>query len=305
VKGPSTLTALTGESLKDFLREGENVTDAEEELQRFLKRLARFFPVIESLDNLERFIASVADWTARKVVVETPSDTERGRPDAALVRAKRWLWNLFWDDVLTYPQDSILSRTMRVVPQIGKAASVPRYPGAGKYDPRLVTIEYDLLRELFLSLLKRPGSPRHKIPLLSGKARALAPLHGKARALALHEMNKRKHIEWATARKKAVDTLLPLSVPWWQEGREFWFDEAGLFTLTPRTAALTVLAKNAGRTPSAVWENVKGGRKMLPQETLQTIETAWKAHQHTPEVCRVLGCAPPSNTPRRQVPSPR
>jgi hypothetical protein len=272
------------------------VTDAEEELQRFLKRLARFFPVIESLQNLEDFIANVAEYTARKVKVETPAEIERGRPDAALKRAKRWLWNLFWDEVLTYPSDIVLKRTMRLVPQIGQAASMPRYPGAGEYDPRLVVIEYDFLRELFRPLLKRPGLPRYKIPCLSGKARALA----------LHERRKRQCIEWAKARKKAAETILPLSIPWWQEGQEFWLDEAALFTLNPHTAALTVLEKNANRTPSAIWENVKAGRKMLSQETLQTIETTWKTHQHAPKVCRVLGCTSPSNTARcRQVPSHR
>ena len=264
------------------------MTFEEEELQRFLKRLVRFFPVIESLDNLERFIANVAGWTARKVVVEMPAEAERGRPEAALVRAKRWLWDLFWEDVLSFPTtDSMLARSMRLLPQVGQAPALPRYRGAGRYDPRLVAIEYDLLRDLFTPLLKRrPGSPRHKIPAVT-----CGPLSGKERRRLLAAETDKRHVAWEALRREAADTVLPVS--WWQEGQGFWFDEAELSALSPRKAALTVLAKNAGRCPAAVWENVKAGRKMLPQKKLHAIEEAWKTPRHAPEVCRVLGCSTP------------
>src|SRR4030095_7171996 len=104
-------------------------------LRQFLSRFVRFFPVIESLDNAKLFIANVAEYAARKVGMETPEETERGRPDAALFRAQRWLWGLLWDDLINFPQDPILERTARLVTTIGQASSLPRYQGIGKYDP--------------------------------------------------------------------------------------------------------------------------------------------------------------------------
>ena len=258
--------------------------EVEATLRDFLAKFVRHFPTLESLNNVRFFIANVAEYAARKVTEETPAESQRGRPDAALFRAQRWLWDLCWDDLIACPEDPVVERTVRLLTTIGQALSLPSYPGVGKRDPRLVAIEYGLLLSLFTPLLKRQPAPsRRKIPAVTR-----GPLSGKARQRLLDIETNKLRAKWEAARRQATNTIL--SIPWWQEGREFWFDEAELSMLTPQKAALTVQAKNSGRSPGAVRDQLKEGRKLLSLEKLQVIEAAWKNRRHAPEVCQVLGC---------------
>lgn len=260
--------------------------DVEATLRRYgATHLVRLFPIIESLDIAILLVQTLAERTTPLVLAQIPEETKRGRsPDEALFRAERWLWRLCWDDLISHPSDTLCQRFERLESLLNQTAKLPPHRGKGKYDSRLVFLNYLSLHALFHSRLKRrPGPSRRKVPAVT-----CGPGSGKERQRLLKAETDKKVAEWQSARTKEASGVLP--VRWWQEGREFWFDDADFFDLTPEIAAYTVLARDTGRSIEAVKKQVKDGRKLLPQKTIDDIEEAYKAHRHAPEVCKALGC---------------
>jgi len=273
----------------------ENIPDQlERELQYYLFKYSplRLFPVLESLENVQGFIATISTFLAERIRQEAIAEARCGRPDAAFKRALRWLREIIWEDFINYFSDPLIQRTLRLATTIKRTPALPRKLKGGEYDSRLLAIKFEVLFQKLKPFFKR----------LPAKRRA----GGSALARLIAEgMYDEKLRNWEGDLLKAANKVL--SIPWWpaEAKPSFWFEEKDIIGLTAHQATYRVLAHeiereakgiqrltaNKGRSEEALRRIVRQGNKALPPTALEDIERVkW---QHDPAVCQLFQCVHP------------
>lgn len=277
--------------LEGFQQETEKV------LQRYLCQHTpiKFFPVLESKENLWYFIGWLCNLMAVKATEEFPEDARQGRPDASLIRAISWAGDLIWDDLFQHPMEPLMERTIRLTTAIKRASALPPKKKETP-DPRRVAWEYEMLIEKLKPAFKRRPA-RGSIKRLPGYREATfggERVDSFLKSLLIIK-NQERQKAWAIDQLRIADKEMP--IPWWSRERYFSFGDKELIQtepkLTAHKAALKVLAYFMDMGEEMVWKYVKEGRTMLPSNTTKVLVDAWKNRQHDPAACEFIHCIHP------------
>ena len=263
--------------LKDFEQEAEEI------LERYLRLFTpiKFFPVLESKENLWYFIGWFCHDMAVKATEEFPEDTRQGRPDASLIRAVNWAENLIWDDLVQHPTDPILQRTIRITDTIDRASALPPKK-KNTLDPRRLAWEYEMLLEKLKPVFRRRPArvPMNRLPgynKATFKGERVDSFLRWLQTIKTQESQK----AWAIDQLRIADK--EISIPWWSSEKYISFGDEELIhaepKLTAHKAALKVLAYLIGKGEEMALKYVKEGRSMLSSNTTDVLVDAWKKPQ--------------------------
>jgi len=224
-------------------------------LETQVKRwLAHFLKLVlwEPVESMDSFLKVLVPTIVTKLVPEIPGALRKGRLDDLHKRTFRWIEKSFWDDIRKHPDDALDKRTLRLKRLFDNTPQIPHRQGDSEHFPISVYNEYELLFDkLKPEFKRRPPEDHH---------RSRSPLV----RLALFV----KRIgAWDKQMLQRESSLIS----------QFGFREGEVLNLTPRKAALRILATKMNLSEESIWNLVEEGRKLLPSQILEKMVTAYSA----------------------------
>jgi hypothetical protein len=241
-------------------------------------------PLWEPVESLRSFIEVLSPCIVNKMEPELASAQRKGRVEDLKKRAYRWLYESFWEDMRSYPDDPLDKRTLRLKKLFDSTSAIPKRQGDSEHLPISVFIEYEVLFEALKPIFKRRPARIHRLPRAdvfaddpqcrdSRRVNRRWPLL--VEALLPRVFYEKRFQRWKRELLQQVGRVVPIES--WPKAQEVWFTEDVIFELTAHTGALQILGAKMNLSNDAVWKLVNKGKKMLPPKLLEKLENAYAA----------------------------